>query len=108
MLARQPVTDEFETTHHDRWAGRQQQHLDGWLAEYDRPGFYNRAHPGKDARHFYTHFKCAPGLLWLAEALGESADRLHWACNAVSAAGTNPARQCGALRALIPWDRIEE
>lgn len=108
MPARQTVTDEFETTPHDGWTGRQQQHLSSWLAEYDRPGFYSRAHPGQNPRHFYTHFKCASGLLWLAEALGEDPDQLHRACDAITAAGANPARQCGALRAVIPWERIEE
>lgn len=104
---RLPATDEFEKVQSGKWAGRQKRHLEGWLAQYDQPGFYNRQHPGKDARHFYTHFKCAPGLLWLAEGLGEDPERLQRACAATTAAGSNPARQCGAFRSVVPWERLE-
>ncbi|MEV6769818.1 hypothetical protein AB0N05_14440 [Nocardia sp. NPDC051030] len=80
----------------------------GWLADYDGPGYYERTNPGQDARTFYTQFKCAPGLLWLAEALGEDPIRLQEAMTRVEAAGQNLASQCGAFRAVIPWARIEE
>lgn len=109
LPARLPVTDEFERSHGEGdWSGRPKQHLDGWLLDYDRPGFYDRQRPGQDARHFYTHFKCAPGLLWLAKGLAENQGRLHLGTEAITAAGSNPARRCGAFRAVVPWERIEE
>ncbi|MBL1074471.1 hypothetical protein JK358_08680 [Nocardia sp. 2] len=110
LPARQPITDSYEQAHpgpQSKWPS-QRDHLLGWLAEYDGVGYYGREHPGQDARFFYTHFKCAPGLLWLAEALGEDPARLREAVTRVEAAGGNLARQCGAFRAAIPWARIEE
>jgi hypothetical protein len=103
---RLPVTDEFERGQHGVWTGRQKQHLDGWLREYGSPGYYGRQRPGQDARHFYTHFKCAPALLWLAEGLGEDHERLRQGCAAIAAAGANDARQCGAFRTVVPWERL--
>lgn len=110
LPARQPITDAYEQAHpgqQSKWAS-QRDHLRGWLADYGSPGYYGRKNPGQDARFFYTHFKCAPGLLWLAEALGEDPVRLGEALTRVEAAGENLAGQCGAFRAVIPWTRIEE
>lgn len=108
LPARQPITDAFEQNRApSRWPS-QRDHLLGWLAEYNGPGYYGRKTPGRDARFFYNHFKCAPGLLWLAEALGEEPVRLREAVARVEAAGGNLASQCGALRTAIPWARIEE
>ncbi|MBZ9715927.1 hypothetical protein [Deinococcus multiflagellatus] len=110
LPTRQPITDAFETRHPLRtrpWYSSQKAHLIGWLGEYGQGGAYQRQRPGQDARHFYTHFQCAPGLLWLAEALGETPETLQQAVAAVEAAGPKGAAQCGALRRVIPWSRIE-
>lgn len=111
LPTRQPITDDFESRHplaKRPWYSSQKQHLIGWLGEYGTGGAYNRQKPGQDAQHFYTHFQGAPGLLWLAEALGEEQDTLHRAVEAIEAAGTKGAAQCGAFRRVIPWTRIEE
>lgn len=107
---RQPLTDAFECypdTSSQRFSS-QKEHLLGWLAGYDGPGAYNRKNPGKDARFFYTHFRCAPGLLWLAEALGEDPATLADGIEQVKAARPNPSSQCAAFRRVVPWERIAE
>lgn len=110
LPARQPLTDAFECypdTSAQRFSS-QKEHLLGWLAGYGGPGAYNRKNPGKDARFFYTHFRCAPGLLWLAEALGEDPVTLADAIEQVKAARPNPSSQCAAFRRVISWERIAE
>ncbi|ANE44700.1 hypothetical protein SU48_01635 [Deinococcus puniceus] len=112
LPAPQPITDAFEGRGegiHLKGSGvysSQKRHLIGWLGEYGGEGAYNRKNPGKDARHFYTRFQCAPGLLWLAEALGEDPETLERGVEAIRGAGKKDAAQCGAFRAVVPWERI--
>ena len=90
------------------WYRTQKEHLQGWLREYDGPGAYGRKGGfGRDAKFFYNHFQCAPGLFWLAEAAGVADERLRAAVAAVEGAGQNNARQCAALRREIPWAMVE-
>lgn len=112
LPAPQPITDAFEGRGEGvhlakgAWYSSQKQHLMGWLGEYGGSGAYDRKNPGKDARHFYTHFQCSPGLLWLAEALGEDQETLERGVEAIRGAGKKGAAQCGAFRAVVPWERI--
>lgn len=76
------------------------------MAKYDSAGHYGRQKPGGGAKNFYNRFKCAGGLLWFAEALGVPAVTLRTAISAVSGAPRNPASQCGAFRAVVPWATI--
>ncbi|MDR6219225.1 hypothetical protein [Deinococcus soli (ex Cha et al. 2016)] len=113
LSAAQPITDAFENETRvpgaqRPWYSSQKSHIGGWLSEYGQGGAYNRKHPGKDARHFYTHFQCAPGLLWLAEALGEDSETLRRGVEVIRAAGPKGAAQCGAFRKVVPWERIQE
>lgn len=78
-----------------------------WLDELDGPGAYGRVSRGLGARHAYNHFQCAPGLLWIAEALGEHAQVVRDAADAAGGEG-RPATQCAAIRRVIPWARIVE
>ncbi|MFH8979334.1 hypothetical protein, partial [Streptomyces sp. NPDC017890] len=73
LQAAQPVTDAFEPRSRDSavWYSSQKEHLLGFWGEYNTPGAYNRKHTDRDAKFAYNHLRCAPGLLWLAEALGE-------------------------------------
>lgn len=106
---RQPITDEYEarTASRGRYANsKQKAHLDGWLSEYDGPGAYSRKNPSTSGKTFYNHFRCAPGLLWLAEALGEDPMVLREAVAAIDAAGHNPSSECAAFRRAVPWSRI--
>ncbi|CAM3260289.1 hypothetical protein TSHO111613_13400 [Tsukamurella hominis] len=109
LPARQPITDEYERwpTPSNTWYEHQQQHLDGWLNEYNTPGAYRRTRLDGDARDFYQHFRCVAGLLWLAEALGIDQALLRDAIVDVIAAGANPSSQCGAFRRRVPWTMVE-
>ncbi|MFT2721980.1 hypothetical protein ACMT4L_18475 [Deinococcus sp. A31D244] len=112
LSAAQPITDAFENEARvpdarRPWYSSQKSHISGWLSEYGQGGAYDRKRPGQDARHFYTHFQCAPGLLWLAEALGEDPDTLRHGVEVIRAAGPKGAAQCGAFRKVVPWERIE-
>lgn len=105
--AHYPVSDHYERQHPIRgsWWSSQQEHVTAWLNELDGPGAYNRASRGLDARHMYNHFQCAPGLLWIAEALGEEQAVVQQAAGAAGGKG-RPATQCAAIRRVIPWARI--
>ncbi|WP_199188314.1 hypothetical protein [Deinococcus arcticus] len=110
LPTRQPITDAFEGSiprPSSAWYSSQKSHLIGWLGEFNTPGAYNRAQLNRGARSFYTHFQCAPGLLWLAEALGETPEVLEQAVQAIRAAGPKGAAQCGAFRKIVPWSRVE-
>lgn len=106
-----PISDEYEAATSKpgpvAWYSSQKEHLIGWFNEADGPGVYNRKTFNRGARAAYQHFQCAPGLLWLAEALGESRERLQVAANEAIAAG-RAASQCAAIRRHIPWERVVE
>lgn len=109
LSASTPVTDEYEAGRTGKARHRsQQEHLLGWLAEYNGPGAYRRKTHTGTARDFYQRFRCVAGLLWLAEALGEDQQILRAAVADVLAAGSNPSSQCAAFRRKVPWTRVEE
>ena len=89
------------------WYTCQQEHLLGWLAGYDGPGAYGRANPNRTARFVYNAFQCAPGLAWIAEAAGIDLALVTAGCDAVRAAGSRHAAQCGAFRRMVPWEVVE-
>ena len=89
------------------WYTSQREHLLGWLAEYGGPGAYGRANPDRSAAFVYNHFQCAPGLAWLAEAVGVDATLVSAGCDAARAARPRSAAQCGAFRRAVPWALIE-
>ncbi|WP_029211070.1 hypothetical protein [Arsenicicoccus bolidensis] len=70
-------------------------------------GAYGRKQGSTVPRLAYNRFQCAPGLLWLAEALGEDPDTVRRAIAAVEAGPARGASQCRAVREVIPWERIE-
>lgn len=111
----QPITDAVEgrTTagypgSRPPWYRSQKEHLIGFVGEYRTPGAYGRAGLDGSARDWYQRFQCAPGLLWLAEALGEEEAVLRRSVEAIDAAGPRAASRCGAFRRIVPWSRIEE
>lgn len=107
--AHYPVSDEYERDHLPgrHWWSSQQEHVTAWLDELDGPGAYNRTTRGLGARHGYTHFQCAPGILWIAEALGETPEVVRAAASAAAGVG-RVGTQCAAIRRVIPWTRILE
>lgn len=109
LPVRQPVTDEHRgLDYRSVWYSSQREHIAGWLDQYNGRGAYNRKNPSTSSKAFYGRFKCAPGLLWLAEALGENPATCRRAIAAADDAGPNPASECGAFRKVIPWSRIVE
>lgn len=115
LPAQQPLTDAYEkdcpagsSQLRETWYAHQKEHLQGWLGEYGGPGAYGRACGSDDAKTFYNRFQCAPGLIWLAEALGEEPNVVREGIEAVRGAGPRLASQTGAFRAVVPWQRIEE
>ncbi|GAB03959.1 hypothetical protein GII30_15520 [Gordonia amarae] len=109
LPARQPVTDEYEGPYSSSAPySSQREHIAGWLEEYSGRGYYNRQKPTTSSKAFYGRFKCAPGLLWLAEALGENPDTCRTAIERSAESGSNPASQCGAFRKVVSWPRIVE
>ena len=95
--------------HSNTWYSSQKEHLTGWLQEYNGPGCYGRANwRGRTAKFIYNHFQCAPGLVWLAEAVGIPEETLLRGCEEVKKAGKRAASQCGAFRKVVPWEMVEE
>lgn len=109
LQAAQPVTDAYEPRSRDSavWYSSQKEHLLGFWGEYNSPGAYNRKRTDRDAKFAYSHLRCPPALLWLAEALGEERAVLEKGIDAIMAAGPNLSSQCAAFRKVVPWSRIE-
>lgn len=99
---------ELGPSRRDRWYHTQREHLVGWLSDYQGPGAYSRkGGPNRDARFFWSHFQCAPGLFWLAEAAGVDRSLLEKAATASCNAGKYAAAQCAAFRRVVPWHLVE-
>lgn len=72
-------------------------------------GPYSRSKPNHSARTMYNRFNNPGGLIWMAEALGETREALREATTAVLLMEeTNKRARCNAFRAVIPWERIME
>lgn len=114
LPGRQPVTDAYQaenplgTARPGKNWRNQREHLVGWLRELSGPGAYGRKSRSWDAKAAYNHFQCAPGLLWLGEALGEDPNVVEQAVMEVKAAPVRAASQCAAVRRVIPWSRLEQ
>ena len=115
LPAAQPQADAYEagpvlgsSRASKAWYRHQKEHRLGWLSEYHGSGAYGRQRGSGDPRLAYNRFQCAPGLIWLAEALGEEPDVVRRAIAVVQTAPPRGASQCGAVRAVSPWARIEE
>ncbi|MCT2266039.1 hypothetical protein M3F32_15920 [Dietzia cinnamea] len=78
------------------------------MSESEGPGAYGRKTRGRDAKATYNSLRCAPALIWIAEALGEDPAVVKSAVAAADAAGPNFTSQCAAIRRVVPWSRIEE
>lgn len=109
-----PITAEYESRHRQGSQdertkySNQRDHMVGWMSEMNGPGAYGRQRQDRSARAAYNSLRCAPALIWIAEALGEDTDVVRSAVTAADAAGPNFSAQCGAIRKVVPWSRIEE
>ena len=104
-----PVSSAYERYYLPRGGGwsSQRGHMTAWMGEIAGPGAYGRKSRGSTARQAYNRFQCAPGLLWVAEAVGVPEGAVRAAAAAAGGRG-RPATQCAAIRRLIPWQMIEE
>ena len=104
-----PVSGQYEANYvaGGRWWSSQREHMTAWMSEIGGPGAYSRKSRGSTARQAYNRFQCAPGLLWLAEAVGVPEATVQAASTAAGGRG-RPATQCAAIRRLIPWQMIEK
>lgn len=112
---RQPIAErlqwEIARRHPHRaepWYRSQKQHWLGWLGEYDGPGFYGRSRWDRPAKFVYNHIQCPPMLLWLAEASGLPRAQLLRAKAAALAVSDHNGPSTAAVRALLPWDMVEQ
>ncbi|MBG6107386.1 hypothetical protein [Frigoribacterium sp. CG_9.8] len=103
-----PISDRYELDYlpGEHWWTSQHEHVIAWFNEIDGPGAYKRRSRGLGARHGYIHFQCAPGLLWIAEAVGVDPVLVQLAADAAAGVG-RPATQCAAIRRVLPWQQIE-
>jgi hypothetical protein len=89
------------------------EHWQGWLWEYDGPGFYNRTVPKRPRfmAYIFGHIHCSPMLLWLAEAAGvdqglvREADRVMRRLVAAGLSDSNP-KTANAFRKIIGWPLV--
>lgn len=117
LPAHTPLSEEFEESGRRSraraglppvWYNSQRQHLLGWVEEYNSAGAYGRSNYYGTARNIYQRLQSPGALIWLAEALGETAESLAQAIAAADAAGPRAASRCGAIRKVVPWNRIVE
>jgi hypothetical protein len=89
------------------WYESQKEHWVGWLFHYNTTGAYGRKiTSGRDAKFVYNHVVC-PGLLtYLAGAAGVSPALVRKARQIEAAEGSEMAR-AGAIRRVVPWERVQ-
>ena len=103
----------------DKWGSRyssQREHVVQWLRSQTvgtgasvRAFSYQRQAGNESAKVAYSRLLNPGALLWLAEVLGESADRLTLAVEAATEAEKKNYRsRCAAFRRVIPFDRVVE
>ncbi|MEL6572995.1 MAG: tyrosine-type recombinase/integrase [Pseudomonadota bacterium] len=85
----------------------QRAHWQGWLANYNAPGAYNRKNITiRSARMVYQRINCAPMLCWLAEASGFEREVLRAAFDEVLGAGDHGSSQAAAFRRVVTWEPL--
>ena len=102
-----PLSDAYEEAYlpGKNWWSSQQEHIVRWLNELDGPGAYGRTGRGFASKHFWNHFQCAPGMLWVAEALEINSELVVRAADEAHSAKRG-ASQCAIIRRIIPWKVI--
>ena len=89
----------------------QKAHMYWWFASQQTTGRgnYSRIQGNSSAKSTYNRLQTVPGLLWIAEALGEEPEALRKAFSkALLFEKANSQGRCAAFREVIPWERIAE
>jgi hypothetical protein len=105
-LASRWPTPPSSTSHKEHW--------DGWLRDYDGPGYYNRTvlKKPRSMAYIFGHVHCSPMLLWLAEAadvdkgLVREANRVMRRVVDAGLSDSNP-KTANAVRKIIGWPLVE-
>lgn len=71
-------------------------------------GSYARGEPNNSAKTTYNRLLCPGAMLWIAEALGETPEKLNEAYQATETEKGHLRSQCKGFRNVIPWERICE
>lgn len=102
------------TTKLDRWKNpytSEKAHMCIWFGSQETTGSgsYIRGGPNSSAEVAYNRLLCPGGMLWIAEALGETPQRLKEAVQAARKAEKKHWRARGnGFREVIPFSRIYE
>ncbi|MDR6866550.1 hypothetical protein J2Y69_001143 [Microbacterium resistens] len=107
-----PISDAYEKDCPQRqgsWWTSQQEHMVRWFSSQKGlgSGAFTRSIPNTSARRTYNRMLAPAAFLWMAEALGESADVVQAAADAARAE-PNARKRPGLLRRHLPWARIDE
>ena len=89
----------------------QKAHMYWWFLSQktEGNGGYSRIIENQSSQRTYNRLQTVPGMLWIAEALGEDEKKLREAFAASEAfEKRDPGKRCAAFRELIPWARIAE
>jgi len=102
----QKIIDKFGEYQSKRAHISQGEHWISWLGGYDGAGFYNRKNSSRTPRFIYNHINCPQMLIWLAEVVGISSDKINMAM-IESLKVKKFQTQCAIIRRIIPWNQIE-
>ena len=107
-----PISDAYESECpqlQGSWWSSQQEHMLGWFGQQNSrgTGAFTRATPNTSARTTYNRLLATAAFIWMAEALGEDADRVQAAADAARAE-PNARKRPGLMRRYLPWNRIAE
>lgn len=92
-----------------RWWSSQREHMVAWFSAQmtKGEGQFTRETPNHSARTTYNRLQCPEAIVWMAEAVGVSEDKL---VATVDAALFEPdhRRRSGIVRKHLPWSLIAE
>ena len=104
-----PLTEELDT-----WGCTYQSekaHMFWWFASQETNGSesYTRSTPNSSSKITYNRLLAPGAMLWIAEVMGETPERLRAACHAAAEAEKVHWRnRAKGFREVIPFDRIYE
>lgn len=100
---------------YDHWGTKcytsQKAHMVIWFESQTGTGTgaFTREKGNNSARACYNRLLNVGALVWIADALGEDAEKIKAAADAATIAEKeNYRKRCGAFRDVIPFDRILE
>jgi len=111
LPATMPESDRLSKGRYDT----HQDHWDGWLSEYNGPGFYGRSSWNVDAGTVYQRLNNGHIIVWLNEAAGENPHLIRITVNEILAHRErqialygkrgHPQARAHIARTHHPWER---